>query len=183
MRIRVVVSMNTIIYGFEAGFPRAVMPGKLALSHCPRQQTQVTQTRRGQLRLQQRLLKDKKKKRSMCKICFPCSPSQIHELRGLALAVRHAWTGAGAHLGAGKAALGWGLDSFPAPFSKQLLPRSPACLRPYLPTRGEAISVIGRGAMHPSKGVHMLTVFLARSGSLLRVRACLFIYLSIYFKK
>lgn len=54
-----------------------------------------------------------------------------------------------AHLGAGKAPAGWGLDSFPAPLSKQLLPWSLAFLCPYLPVQGKAINVIGHEVIHP----------------------------------
>lgn len=55
----------------------------------------------------------------------------------------------GVHLGAGKAQAGWGLDSFPAPLSKQLLPPSPAFLCPYHPAQGKAINVIGHEVIHP----------------------------------
>lgn len=73
-------------------------------------------------------------------------PAQQRLVRG--------WRGAGlgataAHLGAGKAPAGWGLDSFPAPLSKQLLPWSLAFLCPYLPVQGKAINVIGHEVIHP----------------------------------
>lgn len=102
--------------------------------------------------------------KSISKICLPCCSSPIcppfllpFQLWARIFGIQpDTVAGAGlvglgataAHLGAGKAPAGWGLDSFPTPLTKQLLPWSPAFLCSYLPVQGKAINVICHKVIH-----------------------------------